>query len=162
MNNSFPFKSNDIIAPIPTKSNVDKNKKYLYVDSDFRQDDRFKQAVTRQKKNDKDDYNLVVNKINSFKNPSSSNDLMKSKNYKEFSKTELKDKFIYTIYNEMKDTNSEIISNDEMSRIQGITTNKIEPYNFSMGGQIANSNIYNVNGLYAPVYTMMDSSYKNI
>ena len=131
MNNTFPFQS----------SNIKSSKPVLPDNNIFKRDDRLEKAINRHI-----DTNKQNPIINIFNNPVNSNDLSESKNYKSFKKEELKDKYIHDIYNMMSDTVSEIITQDEIERIQGIYPSDIDS---------------SIKSLYKPVHSSIDISTNN-
>lgn len=141
MNNTFPFQSANIITPKPIIKNS------FYLDT-FDRDDRLLTAIKRQTNVDKNIYTPVVNTITSFNNPVNSNDLIKSKNYKSFTKDELKETYIHDIYNMMTEKVSNVIKKDELDRIQGVFMEKLN-----------NLSLYKP--VYNPVYSSIDLSTNN-
>ena len=137
MNNTFPLESSNILTPKP----IIKNNFYL---NTFDRDDRLLSAIERQNNVDKNKYIPVINTISLFNNPVNSNDLIESKNYKSFTKDELKDTYIHDIYNMMTEKVSNVIKKNELDRIQGVFMEE-------------SSNL----SLYKPVYSSIDLSTNN-
>ena len=142
MNNTFPFQSSSIIAPVGTTPVIKKDD--IYKETIFDRDTRLVSAIDRQVNVDKNEYIPVVNTIMSFNIPVNSNDLLESKDYKSFTKEELKDKYIHDIYNMMTNKVSNVVKEDELTRIQGIyPTDTV------------------ISSLYKPVYSSIDLSTNN-
>ena len=142
MNNTFPFQSSSIITPVGTAPVVKKDD--VYKQTIFERDNRLVSAIDRQVTVDKNTYIPVVNTIMKFNNPVNSNDLIESKNYKSFTKEELKDKYIHDIYDMMTYKVSDVVKKDELDRIQG--TRPIDTV---------------IGSLYKPVYSSIDLSTNN-
>lgn len=118
MNNSFPFVKSGIVEPIATQPVIKENE--LYKDTKFIRDERLQKAFKVDELNRNTSYKPVIDVETKFRYPENSHDLLQYKKYKEFTKNELKDKYIHDIYNEMSDTVINNVSSDEIHRIQGI------------------------------------------
>ena len=142
MNNTFPFAQSPIIATVATQPVVKKDE--LYKDTQFRRDARLKKAFELTKIAHTDSYKPVIDVETKFNYPANSLDLLQYKKYKDFTKDELKDKFIYDIYSEMSDKVINNVPVEEIKRIQGT-------YHNDMTNNVGSL-------LYKPVYSSIDVS----
>jgi len=132
MNNIFPLKDSSIITPTP------------YDNKQYERDSILNKAVVKQ--TNKIDY---TSPAISFPFPKNSNDLIQSKEYKDFDKSELTNKYIHEIYDMMSDKIIEPKPTD-ISQILGTNNSEL-------------NNKPQVTGLYKPVLSMIDpsNSYNN-
>jgi hypothetical protein len=139
MNNNYPFKSNGLIPPMPTHSFVGKD--VLYKDTLFERDDRMKKAVANQENSYVPAYKPYMNVEDRFNIPANSKDFIETKEYKSFSKDELKDQYIANVYNTMTDQNIKQNINESIFGSTNSSSSKVS--------------------LYKPVYTSIDLSTNN-
>jgi hypothetical protein len=117
MDNTFPFIQSSIKAPVVVPQVVKKDE--LFKDNQYIRDERLQKAFKRDEEFRKTDYKPAMDGKSKFRYPENSHDLIKFERYKDLNKEELKDKFIYEIYNEVTDKVIDKIPKDEIERIQG-------------------------------------------
>lgn len=142
MNNTFPFAQSPIIVPVVTQPVAKKDE--MFKDTNFIRDPRLTKAFELTKLAHANSYKPVVDVKLKFKYPENSLDLLQYKKYKDFTKDELKDKYINEIYDEMCDKVINNVPAEEIKRIQGA---------------FVNDSLNNVGSLlYKPVYSSIDVS----
>lgn len=137
MNNYFPYKKSPICDPVPTKPNSYNNSHYFYKDSDFRLDASIKTPMDELNEKNKLDYDRVIKSVYQFNQPASNDNIIESKEYKDFTKDEIQDKTLYDINKMMDSTINENISKEAIKDILG------NPYD----------NTWEVKSMYNPVWS---------
>ena len=144
MDNTIKYKSENVIAPVPTIPTNETNQ--LYKNGKFKRDPGVELAMN-QFNNLMPDLKLY-SAIDNYKLPKDSDTFLESTKFKSL---DLNDKNIFSLYQNMAPVNTEKVSPVQLNRIQGTISNSSQLNFTDYNQKFANFSKYN-----PPVYNSFD------